>query len=345
MKNGLQIVLRVLGGVFAVLLCALLVLYIIPLTETEDKTTVDGSADWMAALDDDLPLSEVVLPGTHNSATKYVQFAFFSKCQAKDIPAQLEAGYRYLDVRLAVASDGGYMPFALMHGFARCKAGAMPWSGGLYLEPVLTSCYRFLRGHPTETIVFAVKQEHGEESVGDFERLLKRCTDVPGILTGISEEADPDVWLLTDHIPTVGEARGKIVLMRRYEDAAGLGAEGGLPLLWAAQSENDDVSLHTAGEDNGGYTLWVQDRYKYGTDDKWAAFTTGMAAGETGAGALSVNFLSTNGTPAYGHPYRYAKELNARLMTLPREELRGWIIVDFADAPLAEHIYSANFTQ
>ena len=90
--SPIRIVLRVLGGIVAALLCVLLVLYIIPLTETEDKTVVEDSADWMAALGDDLPLGEVVLPGTHDSATKYVQLAFFSKCQVKDIGAQLEAG-------------------------------------------------------------------------------------------------------------------------------------------------------------------------------------------------------------------------------------------------------------
>ena len=123
----------------------------------------------------------------------------------------------------------------------------------------------------------------------------------------------------------------------------GFGAESGLPLLWADQPENDDVNRNTAEEDNGSYTLWVQDRFKYGNDDKWAAFTAGMAAGKTGRDALSLNFLSTNGTASYGHPYSHAKELNARLSVLPQTELKGWIIVDFAAAPLAAHIYGANF--
>lgn len=334
MKKVGKAVLRVLGGVLAVLLCALLVLYIVPLTETEDKTAVDGSAEWMAALDDGLPLSEVVLPGTHDSATKYVQLAFFSKCQAKDIGAQLEAGYRYLDIRLGT-TGGGDEWFKLMHGFTSCKTGAAPWSDALYIGKVLQQCYDFLDAHPTETVVFAVKQEHGGLSDGAFE------SDLDAVIRSVYERSDR--WLLTDHIPTVGEARGKLVLMRRYEDAAGLGAESGIPLLWEDQGGHDDVSLNTVASDNGSYTLWVQDRFKYDLGDKWAAFTAGMAAGETGADAASVNFLSTNGTAAYGHPYKYAKDLNARLAALPQSQLRGWVIVDFAAAPLAEHIYGANF--
>ena len=329
MRKILRITALVLIGILIAALCALLALYIIPLTETENKTAVDGSADWMAALDDSLPISEVILPGTHDSATKYVQLAFFSKCQAKDIGGQLDAGYRYLDIRLGM--DGQEAP-TLMHGFASCKTGALPWSDRLYLDRVLEQCYAFLQSHPTETVLFAVKHEHGAANAADVEAVMRSYT-----------AQQPDAWLLTDRIPTVGEARGKLVLLRRYPDAAGLGAESGLPLTWVDRPESDDVSRSAVKVDNGSYTLWVQDRFKYGNDDKWAAFTAGMAAGKTGRDALSLNFLSTNGTASYGHPYSHAKVLNDRLGGLPQTELKGWIIVDFAAAPLAAHIYGANY--
>ena len=54
MKNVFKIAVRVLACMIAILLCALLVFFIIPLTKTEDTTSVDGSADWMATLDDSL---------------------------------------------------------------------------------------------------------------------------------------------------------------------------------------------------------------------------------------------------------------------------------------------------
>ena len=300
-------------------------MYVVPAFETVDRTDVEGAADWMANLDDGLVLGEVVLPGTHDSATKNVQLAFFSKCQALTIGEQLEAGYRYLDIRLG--ADG--KPLKLMHGFTNCTTSGWPWAGALYLDEVLTQCYDFLTAHPTETVVFAVKQEHGSEPVADFERLLDAY---------VSER--PDAWLLTDRIPTVGEARGRLVLMRRYADAANLGVRAGIPLLWDNQSGHDDVSKTADVYDNGAYTLTVQDRYEYDTEDKWNAFRTGMAAGETGADAVSIHFLSTKGTAAYGHPYGFAKTLNARL--LDSTNLRGWVIVDFASAQLAQTIYMQN---
>ena len=322
----LRLILRILGGILAALLLVLLVMFLIPLTETGDQTPVEGSADWMARLDDSTPLDAVVIPGTHDSGTEYVQLAFFSKCQAKDIAGQLEAGYRYLDIRLAVDGEG----MKLMHGFTNCRSGAMPWNSTLTLDEVLEDCYAFLSAHPTETVVFAVKQEHGDESVKEFQTILNRYV-----------QEKPEFWLQSDRIPALGEARGKLVLLRRYEDEAGLGAAAGVPLLWANQNGHADTSLNTVSEPNGSYTLWVQDRYEYDAEDKWNAFLGGLAAAGTGEGDLAIHFLSTKGTAAYGHPYSFAKALNPRLMK--QEALSGWIVVDFGSAPMAKGIYENNF--
>ncbi|MBO6041093.1 MAG: phosphatidylinositol-specific phospholipase C domain-containing protein, partial [Oscillospiraceae bacterium] len=258
---------------------------------------------------------------------QYVQMAFFSKCQALSIGEQLDAGFRYLDIRLGVDTEKGALQ--LMHGFTKCKTGV--FSDTLLLEGVLEDCFRFLDAHPGETLIFAVKQEHGNESVSEFETLLDAVI-----------RKNESRWLLRDSLPTLGEARGKLVLLRRYEDEAGLGARAGLPFLWTNQSGSAEFSLHAAAEPNGDFTLWVQDRYEYGSEDKWNAFTAGMnAARERAQGDIAVHFLSTKGTLAYGHPYLFAKRLDQKLLQA-NLALDGWIIVDFASAPLAERIYSAN---
>lgn len=308
-------------------------MYVVPAFETADRTEVSGAADWMAALDDAKSLGEIVLPGTHDCATKNVQLAFFSKCQALTVGEQLEAGFRYLDIRLGADGDR----LKLMHGFTNCTTTGWPWAGALYLDAVLDDCYAFLSEHPTETVVLAVKQEHGDESVAEFQQLLYAY---------IAQHAD--AWLLTERIPTVGEARGKLVLMRRFQDEAQLGANSGIPLLWDNQNGHDDVSKNIVMHDNGTYRLYVQDRYEYDADDKWAAFVAGTGEDETGPDAVSIHFLSTKGTAAYGHPYKFAKHLNALLLhTEPLSYwygLSGWIVVDFGSAALAETIYETNFS-
>ncbi len=327
MKKVLRFLLRLIAFVLALILCVLLAVFVVPLAETVDKSPVSGSADWMAKLPDEMLLSEIVIPGTHDSATQFVQLAFFSKCQALSIGEQLDAGFRYLDIRLGIDNETGALQ--LMHGFTKCKTGV--FSKTLLLNDVLDACYGFLDAHPTETVIFAVKQEHGNESVREFETRLDAII-----------RQDESRWLLSDTLPALGQARGKLVLLRRYEDEAALGERAGVPFLWANQNGSADLSLHAAAEDNGLYTLWVQDRYEYGSEDKWNAFTSGIDAGrERAQGDIAVHFLSTKGTLAYGHPYLFAKPLNQKLLRADLA-LDGWIIVDFASAPLAERIWSAN---
>jgi len=300
---------------------------IIPASENPRQDGIPGSSHWMDGVPDRTALNDIVLPGTHDSATKNTQLAYFSKCQSLTVGEQLNAGFRYLDIRLG--TDGKSERLKLMHGFTSCRTGPWPWSSALYLEDVLEQCYAFLDANPSEAVVFAVKYEHGDASIADVERMLDSYI-----------QKDPSYWLLSDTIPTVGEARKKLVLMRRYNDEAGLGAQAGIPLIWSEQRDNSDVSLNMARENNGTYTLWVQDRFKYGTEDKWNAFKDGLENCRSGGDSLALSFLSTNGSGGYGHPYKYAKALNPRI--LGGEGLKGWIVIDFATAELAQAIYCNN---
>lgn len=319
---------RVALGFAGLIAAVILYLLIAPLTETDRSPAVAGSANWMRDIPDSAPLNELAIPGTHDSGTAYCQLAYITKCQYHPIAGQLEAGFRYLDIRLG--ADGEKL--ILMHGFTKCRTGAFFWNETLTLDAVLDDCYAFLKSHPTETILFCVKQEHGEESVKEFQGLLRRYL-----------AKAPEKWLLTDKLPTLGEARGKLVLLRRYEDEAGIGKEAGISCLWDHQGGHEDINLHTVAKDNGTYTLWVQDRYEYNTEDKWAAFTSGIVSSSTKNGAAALQFLSTKGTFVQGHPYAFAKTLNKQLVSatkLPSD--CGWVIVDFGTAELAKKIYSLN---
>ena len=321
---------RILLCLGCLLLAAIVFLFTAPLTETDRSGTVAGSASWMASLPDDIPLNELTIPGTHDSATAFCQLAYITKCQYHGIGAQLQAGYRFLDIRLGIQGED----LILMHGFTKCRTGAFFWDETLTLESVLADCYDFLKANPTETILFSVKQEHGDESVKEFQALLRQH------LAKASGS-----WLLTDTLPTLGEARGKIVLLRRYADEAGLGREAGIPFLWDHQGGHDDITLDTVSKDNGTYTLWVQDRYEFDTDDKWNAFVRGILNSRTGDGHAAVQFLSTKGSFVQGHPYAFARKLNQTLTLNNIPAGCGWIVVDFGTAVLAQHIYLSNFSR
>jgi 1-phosphatidylinositol phosphodiesterase len=254
--------------------------------------------------------------------------AFFSKCQSLSVGEQLRAGYRYLDIRLALDGDS----LKLVHGFTNCKVGRKLWDKPLMLDAVLGECYEFLAAHPTETVLFGVKKETKEDDTAAFQRALASYI-----------EKNPSRWLLTDHLPTVGETRGKLVLLRRYADQAGLEDKAGLSFCWEEQKGTDDRTLNTVMEDNGSFRLWVQDRFEYSDSEKWEAFLAGLHEQEISAKDVALHFLSTKGTAKYGHPFTHARALNPKFLRLQANELSGWIIVDFADAAMAEKIYGANF--
>jgi len=353
-RSALAIILRVAGCLLlALVLVFLAMMYAIPAFERADRTPVPGSADWMGRLPDNRPIGLIALPGTHDSATRNVQLAFFSKCQSLSIAEQLEAGFRYFDIRLA--ADGDRLKF--MHGFTACTESGWPWAKPLHLDTVLGDVYAFLDAHPTEELVFVVKQEHGDESVAEFQTLLA------------AEIAKaPDRWLLDAWPASLGDARGKILLMHRYVDQ-GFGKASGVQLIWKDQGNREDTGLAAVLESNESYGRFfrflVQDRYKYDADDKWAAFLGGLrshsffgvSSSQSDPNLLGIHFLSTNGNTSYGHPYTYAKDLNARFLSAKKAAsdattlrtgedsvpLCGWIIVDFGSPALAEAIYGANF--
>ncbi len=320
MKKFFKILGRILAGILILALLLVIVLAVIPLTERVPKAAAAGAGDWMAALPDERAVSEIVIPGTHDCASQNAQLGFITKCQALDIAQQLNIGARYLDIRLG-AVDGA---LKLYHGFTKCKTSPLPWAAQLDLEDVLRDCYAFLDAHPGETILFAVKQEHGGLPDAEFDALVQGYV-----------QQNPERWLTPDAIPTLGEARGRLVLLRRYEGA-------GLSLLWENQNGHDDVSRNTVAEENGSYTLWVQDRYEYGAADKWSAFLAGLDAAQTDGGNAAVHFLSTKGTLPQGHPWHFARKLNAQLLALDEGQLNGWIVVDFLTPELAQAIYGAN---
>ena len=322
-----SIIIGVFAGILGIILLTYCVLmFLIPACEGVDKKTVEGSSDWMAALPDDLPLSEVVLPGTHDSASFSPQIAFFTKCQNLTIGEQLNAGFRFLDIRLAVSGEN----MKLMHGFAACKTGMWLFAGSLYFDAVLDQCARFLDDHPTETILFSVKHEHGDESTDVFH----------GVLEGVISKYSSYLFE-TDKIPTVGEARGKMIVLIRY-DAPASGGAACMPFNWNEHDYFYNFDSDPYPADNGFYTLWVQDRYKLDTDEKWEAFTGALNSGSVGPNDVFINYLSTNGPPAYGHPYKYAKDLNRRFLSFDGQ-LKGWVIVDFGTPSLAARIYNENF--
>lgn len=189
---------------------------------------VDGPC-WMKYVDDNKFLDELSIPGTHDSGTCSVDNdtepqSSQVKCQQDYIPTQLLEGVRYFDIRLGKGENPG-----IDHGacYLLKKDGNF-----MHLSDVIGYFNTFLSENPTEALIMLVSRDNDEATNESLTTALGKVFD-----------ENPDLFYTSSRIPTLGEVRGKIVLLRRF------GLAG------------NSVSSHTWGLD---LTQW---------DDKIAAHT------------------------------------------------------------------------
>lgn len=291
--------------------------------------------EWLSAVDDRQDLFSLNIPGTHDCATDYVQFSLVSRCQDLDIHQQLCLGVRALDVRVESMHD---TRLGIVHGIAKTYNTANHLGPQMDMSDILEHCYSFLDQHPSECIILQFKNDSGKEQERCFANLF--YTYIKG---------NEDRWFLRNAIPTVGEARGRIVLVRRcYMDSANPEFnDDNTGIDFSAFQEQDQVVpeplvLDTQSLD--GARFIIQDRYKYKAVPRWSECIQPFLDSRTAFdGTYIVCYLSTAGDllgPGYS-----AKHINARFLDYPLEKERyyGIFYMDFPTPELTEKIISTNF--
>ena len=299
---------------------------------------VDGPC-WMKYVDDNKFLDELSIPGTHDSGTCSVDNdtepqSSQVKCQQDYIPTQLLEGIRYFDIRLGKGNDPG-----ICHGdfYLFKKDGNY-----LHLSDVIGYFKTFLSENPREALIMLASRGNDE------------ATD-ESITTAFAKVMadNPDLFYTSSHVPTLGEVRGKIVLLRRF-GLDGNSVDGhtwGLNLTeWddkiKAHSDSTTMCLvqdargfEAAGEtgDEEPYCtkVYAQDKYKLtGTDklswvDNALKETTGRTRNKVDvvddAGATvqvqercwSINYTSCTGLSHGGNPFTSARVVNEHLYKSP----------------------------
>lgn len=185
--------------------------------------------EWMSRIDSDVYLSELSIPGSHEScATIAVPWV---QCQNISIEDQLNSGLRYFDFRCGVSFGTLY----LFHGRSPL---------GFSLTDVLARMYVWLARAQQEAVIVQIKMEGGSGNETAFEKLLR------SEFTGNAK-----FWALGNTIPKLRAVRGKIQLMRRFHISTGtLGIDVG---RWADNSTKFIIPLQQ------GQRMVVQDRYEY----------------------------------------------------------------------------------
>lgn len=113
------------------------------------KSAVRG---WMGKLSDAYRLSELSIPGTHDSGARFGGLA--AECQDFTIKQQLEAGIRFFDIRCRIWHDDTHpFRFFIHHGI---------FYQNLSFDDVLTTFRDFLNANPTECLIINVQEEYEE---------------------------------------------------------------------------------------------------------------------------------------------------------------------------------------
>lgn len=263
---------------------------------------------WMSYIHDDTKISDISIPGTHDSGATHSIFDVSGKCQDLSIKQQLRVGVRFFDLRLQLVND----EFKIVHSFVKQN---------LSFKKVMKDLSNFINENNSEFIIISLKKEASDKnSTLDFkDKLTSDLNEYKDVISFDKE--------LREYI---NDARGKIYIFDRY------GLDYGIPL----SNWSDDTSF----EVNNYY---VQDNYcisdlkekqediikaidyKNSNDNIVINFTScyldyGFPPTYAGSSANKIN-------PWF---YDYINESNMKL---------GIVVMDFMTIDLAKAIYMRNY--
>ena len=199
---------------------------------------------WMSKLPDGIPLGALSIPGTHNAPTCH-NAPPSVRCQAVSPMEQMKNGVRFFDLRVQVPEpfDPGSDKLVLVHAVFPISL-----TGNKYFRDLYNDIVKFLKENPSETMIVSLKREgSGKGTDQQLSRILK------------DHYTNPREWFTQPRVPNLGEARGKIVLLRRFVldeplkkewDGKGWGIDGH---VWADNTPN---SMCPSGD------ICVQDFYE-----------------------------------------------------------------------------------
>lgn len=160
---------------------------------------------WMSYIDDETPLSDLIIPGSHNCGTCNDTkewnlfgrlFNFTGRCQDRhfDIYIQLLVGIRYLDIRVRLNKHNELIN---CHGIC---------TTGLTIRDIFRQVKQYITYYPTETILLYIQHEYVFKPKYTDETLVNKLNEAI-ISTKLNENL-----IFCSEIPKLGNCRGKVIL-------------------------------------------------------------------------------------------------------------------------------------
>ncbi len=274
-------------------------------------------SNWMATMPDQVSLSLLSLPGAHNAGARYEPVGGTARCQALSISEQLHAGIRFLDIRCRHTSNN----FVIHHGAVYQN---------MDFDDVLRACTEFLDRHPSECVIISIKEEYTpSRNTRSFEQTFDAYT-----------QRYAGKWYLGANVPTLQQARGKLVLLRRFN--AQRTPKGIDASHWA---HNTTFSI-----DNREAHIRIQDQFVVPhNQEKWHHSSALLTeARSLSTEALYINFTSGYRPVLFRIPNikRVSASMSAyikKYFTANPQGRFGIIAMDFADAAKSSLIITTNY--
>ena len=219
-----------------------------------------NSTNWMGALPQTLKITDISIPGTHDAGTCWVSSdQSGSSDQRYYIDELLNAGVRHIDLRTGLDDN---KKLRVIHASHRCLNRA---GNDLSMDEAMGWIKNFLDKNPSETVILQVKMDRqGSECEKKTYEYLEAMAN-----------ADNSYIWKGDHVPTLEEARHKIIVISRLNIKDMKDGDKvfdfsttveGKPALWGLncynwkESENSATAQVTSGED---YVVWSQDDWSH----------------------------------------------------------------------------------
>ncbi|EHS64832.1 uncharacterized protein PGTG_22509 [Puccinia graminis f. sp. tritici CRL 75-36-700-3] len=166
-------------------------------------------SNWMSHLPDEVAISELTIPGSHQSCAIYGWPV--ARCQTRSLARQLKDGIRFLDIRLALPNKKKASPSHPTDETGKLIAYHGIQSQAIKFQEILRILDDFLSAQPTETLIVSIKRENHSDAELFKKTLLHEFVDFYQ-----SEQSFKSHWWLNAFLPnSLKQVRGKIILFSR----------------------------------------------------------------------------------------------------------------------------------
>jgi 1-phosphatidylinositol phosphodiesterase len=294
--------------------------------------------NWLSQINDNVLLSQLSLPGTHNSAAAHITLPSV-QCQGASVTEQLNYGVRFLDIRVARTFFGlccGPEDLQVIHGNFPVRL-PVP----VKLIDVLHDVYQFLQEQPSETVLVSIKHEGSDQWQED---------EFPNLIWNKYIAPSQDRWYLKGDIPRLGDVRGKAVLFRRFGVKSDqLRSNFGFEASWwkynTAYDEHDKFTVQDWSEVNEPTDFPTKVGYINEHLQRAVQFNATEEAVQQDRAKLFLNYCSgSNFFNPQCWPQGVATAVSAGITGLGHG--CGIVIVDFAehgDWAIVRQLVDANF--